>query len=364
MTERPTDYSDLAEAIKAEGHALGFSRVGITDADLGEHEAHLSRWLADGFHGEMSYMASHGRKRSRPADLLPGTHRVIAVRMDYLGEEPRISETLAETGKAYVSRYALGRDYHKVIRSRLGKLVRFIESNLQEPDADHFIARAFTDSAPVLEKALAEKAGLGWIGKNTLLLSREAGSWFFLGEIYTNLPLPVDPPTATGHCGSCTACLDVCPTDAFAGPYRLDARKCISYLTIELREAIPEPLREPMGNRVFGCDDCQVVCPWNRYAVTTREKDFSPRHGLDDSELLTLFNWDEETFLSNTAGSAIRRTGYRGWLRNLSVGLGNAGYDPAIEAALTRRLAESGDAMLREHFDWALARQVMKKSLR
>jgi epoxyqueuosine reductase len=317
--------------------------------------------LARDFHGEMNYMALHGTKRSRPSELIPGTLRIISLRMDYLPNDDRISDTLKDSCTAYVSRYALGRDYHKVIKSRLKKLETNIQSYLKENDLEGFTSRIFTDSAPVLEKALATKAGLGWIGKNTLLINRKAGSWFFLGEIFTNIPLPVTDQTATNRCGSCHACIDICPTKAIIAPYQLDARLCISYLTIESRDRIPVELRPLMGNRIFGCDDCQLVCPWNRYAKTTTEEDFTPRHGLKDKDLLDLFTWTEDEFLKKTEGSPIRRTGYNGWLRNISIALGNANYDPKIVSALTNKLSETNE-MVAEHITWAIDQQEKKLS--
>ncbi|MDY6919111.1 MAG: tRNA epoxyqueuosine(34) reductase QueG [Pseudomonadota bacterium] len=343
------NYRELAEQIKHWGQALGFQQIAIADVDLGEHETHLQRWLAAGFHGEMGYMDRHGSKRSRPAELQPGTVRVISARMDYLPTDSTMVEVLQNPDKAYISRYALGRDYHKLIRKRLTHLGRQVEAAIGP-----YGYRAFVDSAPVLEKALAEKAGLGWIGKHTLLLHRSAGSWFFLGEIYVDIPLPVDEPVS-GHCGTCSACIDICPTDAIVAPYQLDARKCISYLTIELHGPIPEPLRAPMGNRVFGCDDCQLVCPWNRFARATDEPDFQPRHGLENRELAELFLWDEDTFLQRTEGSAIRRIGYERWLRNLAVGLGNAPTSDAVITALRARQHHPSE-LVREHVHWALQR--------
>src|SRR5690606_6510447 len=331
LTDSLPDVAALATQIKDWGRELGFAHIGVADVDLGDHEQHLLRWLEQGFHGGMAYMARHGTMRSRPAELQPGTLRVITARMDYLPPDTQIIEVLTDPEQAFISRYALGRDYHKLIRKRLTQLGDRIAQAIGP-----FGYRAFVDSAPILEKALAEKAGLGWIGKHTLLLDRTAGSWFFLGEILTDLPLPVDAPV-TSHCGSCSACIDICPTQAIVAPYQLDARKCISYLTIELHGPIPEELRAPMGNRVFGCDDCQLVCPWNRFAKFTAETDFSPRHGLDNRSLLELFLWDEATYLRNTEGSAIRRIGYARWLRNLAVGLGNAPYSDAIVQALQTR---------------------------
>ncbi len=340
----------LAESIRQWGRALGFSAVGFADIDLAVHEARLDEWLAKGYQGEMDWMAAHGRKRSRPDELHPGTRSVIVTRMDYLPEEATESLELAEQAdRANISRYAVGRDYHKVIRKRLVKLAKRIEAEIGP-----FNHRVFTDSAPVMEKALAEKAGLGWIGKHTLLLNRHEGSWFFLGEIFTDLDLPADPPVRD-HCGSCRRCIDICPTDAIVAPYQLDARRCISYLTIELKGSIPEEFRAAMGNRVFGCDDCQAVCPWNRYAKFTQEDDFTPRRNLDAGELIELFGWDEATFLSRTEGTPIRRTGYECWLRNLAVALGNAPTNAKVIAALQTR-AEHPSALVREHVAWALAR--------
>jgi epoxyqueuosine reductase len=353
--ELPVDYTALAGQIKAWGLALGFQQVGIADTDLGQAEAHLREWLGRGHHGRMDYMARHGTKRSRPAELVPGTLRVISVRMDYRSESrPETEARLADPAAAFVSRYALGRDYHKVLRRRLQRLAERIGQAVGP-----FGYRVFVDSAPVLEKPLAEKAGLGWIGKHTNLINARAGSWFFLGELYTDLPLPADDP-ARGHCGRCRACLDVCPTGAIVAPYRLDARLCISYLTIELRGPIPEPLRAPIGNRVYGCDDCQLVCPWNRFARLGAEPDFAPRHALDRASLLTLFAWDEAEFLCRTEGSAIRRIGHAAWLRNVAVGLGNAPRSPEIVRALAARL-DHPSALVREHVGWALARQSRLK---
>jgi epoxyqueuosine reductase len=342
--------AELARHIKTWALELGFQQTGIADTELGADETRLLAWLDAGRHGEMGYMLRHGVKRSRPALLHPGTLRVISVRMDYLPADAAAAESiLADPARAYVSRYALGRDYHKVLRRRLKKLAERICR-----EVGSFSYRVFTDSAPVLEKPLARNAGLGWIGKHTNLLNREAGSWFFLGEIYTDLPLPPDPP-GSDHCGTCEACLDACPTGAIVAPYELDARLCISYLTIELRGSIPEGLRALVGNRVFGCDDCQLVCPWNRFARVSAEEDFSPRHGLDESELATLFAWSEAEFLERTEGSAIRRIGYECWLRNLAVALGNAPGEPAVLEALEARRSHPS-ALVREHVAWALHR--------
>lgn len=345
---RISDPDGLLAQIRSWAKELGFQQIGVTDIDLTEHEAYLQKWLDAGYHGSMDYMARHGHKRSRPDQLVPGTCRVLSVRMDYHPGNTDAEAVLAASEKAYISRYALGRDYHKLLRKRLAQLAVRIE---REAGGGHY--RAFVDSAPVLERALAERAGLGWIAKNTMLINADAGSWFFLGEIYTDLPLPADPPQASKHCGTCTACLEICPTDAFAGPYELDARRCISYLTIEHRDSIDPALRPLMGNRVFGCDDCQLVCPWNKFARPTAEPDFKPRHGLDNSELVALFLWDEKTFLEKTAGSAIRRIGHECWLRNLAVGLGNG---PATEdaiGALRARLSHPS-GLVREHVQWAL----------
>jgi len=346
----PARAAELAGDIRAWARDLGFAQVGISDIHLGEHEAYLERWLEAGYQGGMQWMEAHGRKRSRPADLVPGTLRVVTVRMDYLpvGADP--IAILEQPGRAYISRYTLGRDYHKLVRRRLARLARRIEDAVGGG-----AYRAFVDSAPVLERALAEKAGLGWIAKNTMLISQEAGSWFFLGEIYTDLPLPADPPQTTKHCGSCRSCLDICPTDAFVGPFELDARRCISYLTIEHKGSIDPELRPLMGNRIFGCDDCQLVCPWNKFARPTQEDDFQPRHGLDDIDLVTLFLWDEETYEARTEGSALRRIGHERWLRNIAVALGNAPPDIRIIEALRMRRDHPSE-LVREHVAWALAR--------
>lgn len=343
------DLHQLAANIKLWGRELGFQDVAISDVNLEQYRPHLESWLAHHYHGEMEYMERHGALRLKPEELVPGTLRAICVRMDYALTTTNSLAELKTPEKAYISRYARGRDYHKLIRKRLQKLADQI-SEVAGP----FGYRAFVDSAPVLERALAEKAGIGWIGKNTMLINRQAGSWFFLAELFTDLPLPVDPPT-TAHCGSCTACLDICPTQAFVAPNVLDATRCISYLTIELRTAIPEELRPLMGNRVFGCDDCQIICPWNKFTRVSSEPDFSPRHGLDDAELTKLFAWTEEEFLRFTEGSAIRRIGYECWLRNLAVALGNAPRDAMIVAALESR-REHPSALVREHVEWALAR--------
>jgi epoxyqueuosine reductase len=344
------DTATLARDIKAWAVALGFQQAGIAHTSLDRDEARLLAWLDAGRHGEMEYMQRHGLKRSRPARLHPGTLRVISVRMDYLPRDAAPAmEVLHEPSLAYVSRYALGRDYHKLMRKRLQKLADRIEGAIGA-----FSYRVFTDSAPVLEKPLARGAGLGWIGKHTNLLNREAGSWFFLGEIYTDLALPADR-AGSDHCGTCRACIDACPTGAIVAPYELDARLCISYLTIELRGPIPVGLRPLIGNRIFGCDDCQLVCPWNRFASHSAEADFSPRHGLDSATLVTLFLWSEDEFLRYTEGSAIRRIGYDCWLRNIAVALGNGPADNTVTDALMARHPHL-PAMVREHVDWALVR--------
>jgi len=346
----------LALNIKQWGQQLGFSQVGISDTDLTAAENHLHHWLACNFHGEMDYMQRHGTKRSRPALLHEGTLRVISVRMDYLPEtREAMNQSLTDSTAAYISRYALGRDYHKMMRNRLQKLIDNIQVEIALLPNVHSTMRAFVDSAPVLEKAIAEKAGLGWIGKHSNLINRQAGSWFFLGEIYTNLPLPTDNK-ATAHCGECHACLDVCPTQAIIAPYQVDARRCVSYLTIELHGAIPEPLRPLIGNRIYGCDDCQIICPWNRFAKLTAEKDFNPRHQLNSQQLLTIFAWSEAEFLAKTEGSAIRRIGYERWLRNIAVALGNTTTSPLIIEALKAKLDHASE-LVKEHVLWALAQQ-------
>jgi len=329
---------------------LGFQQCGVSGIDLETAEERLGAWLRRRFHGSMHYMARHGKRRSRPDELVPGTVRIISVRMDYLPEPQEAARRLLDhESRAYISRYALGRDYHKVLRGRLRELARRIEKRI-----DTFGYRVFVDSAPVLEKAIAEKAGLGWIGKHTNLIDRDSGSWFFLGELYTDLPLPEDEPEES-HCGSCSACIDICPTAAIVAPYELDARRCISYLTIESRAPIPVEFREAIGNRIYGCDDCQLYCPWNKFATRTREPDFAPRHGLDDAELTELFAWDEATFLERTEGSAIRRIGFEQWLRNIAVALGNAASTPEVIAALESRRHGASD-LVAEHVTWALTR--------
>ena len=338
----------LAIRIKQWGQELGFQDIRITDTRLDQAEKHLARWLELKRHGDMAYMAKHGKRRTRPAELVPGTLRVIVARMDYLPEKhSAIESALARSQVGYISRYALGRDYHRLLRKRLQRLATRIEQNIGP-----FGYRAFVDSAPVMEKALAEKAGIGWIGKHTNVINRSNGSWFFLGELYTDLPLPVDT-CASNHCGSCHACIDICPTRAIVGPYQLDARRCISYLTIEKRGSIPKSLRRLMGNRIYGCDDCQLVCPWNRFAKIAAQPDFIPRPPLKDRELVDLSKWSEQEFLNHSEGTAIRRIGYECWLRNIAVALGNAKTSPAVVSAL-ERLSKSPSALVREHAAWGL----------
>jgi len=347
----------LAQNIKCWATELGLSACAITDTNLGDHETHLLNWLKDGFHGEMDYMQRHGTKRSRPAELEPGTIRIISVRLDYYPPAAANADTVLSNGAlGYVSRYALGRDYHKVLRKRLQLLADKIQAS-----AGDFAYRAFTDSAPVLEKAIAEKAGLGWIGKHSNLLGDKTGSWFFLGELFTDLPLPVDPPQSTSHCGSCTACIDACPTNAIVAPYRVDARRCISYLTIELDGPIPIEFRRAIGNRIYGCDDCQLVCPFNKFSSPTEVDDFKPRFNLDAPDLCELFYWSEKEFNDRMQGSPIRRIGYWNWLRNIAIALGNAAGTDSILAALNSR-AHSDNAMLKETVAWAKAEHEERSS--
>ncbi|MGE5167175.1 MAG: tRNA epoxyqueuosine(34) reductase QueG [Deltaproteobacteria bacterium] len=345
------DYSALAARIKHWGMELGFAQVGIATTELGDDETHLLNWLAQGRHGEMEYMARHGTRRSRPANLHPGTLRVISARLDYDPPGARDGwEVIKDPELGFISRYALGRDYHKLMRARLQKL-----ADRMAGEIGPFGYRAFSDSAPVLEKALARNAGLGWIGKHTNLINRRAGSWFFLGELYTDLPLPADK-AESDHCGTCVRCIEVCPTQAIVGPQQLDARRCISYLTIELRGSIPVELRPLIGNRIYGCDDCQLVCPWNKFARKSVEPDFAVRHGLDSAALVDLFGWNEADFLARTEGSAIRRIGHEQWLRNIAVAMGNAPRSPAVIEALRSR-ADHPSTLVREHVAWALQRQ-------
>ncbi len=351
--------ASLARRIRLWARELGFSELRIARPHLETYAEDYRAWLRAGMHGAMGYMARNVALRLQPAALLPGTRSILSVRLDYWpGQAAEPWAVLADGERAYVSRYALGRDYHKLMRKRLQRLARRIEQAVGP-----FPYRAFADSAPVLEKPLAEQAGMGWIGKHTNLISPQAGSWFFLGELYTGLDLPPDEPAGGSHCGRCAACLEICPTRAIVAPYRLDARRCISYLTIEHPGPIPEPLRPLMGNRIYGCDDCQLVCPWNRFARPTAEADFQPRHGLDAARLTELFDWDEPTFLDRTAGSPIRRIGHERWLRNIAVALGNAPTTSPVVAALRRR-ADHPSALVREHVAWALARHAVGKDAR
>ena len=353
QTKTDINFLELTRKIKDWGKELGFQQVGISNTDLTDDEIHMLNWLEAGMHGEMLYMQQHGTKRSRPADLLPGTLRIISVRMDYLPPDTKYPKhVLNDPNLAYISRYATGRDYHKVVRSRLQKMADNIESV-----TGAFGYRAFVDSAPVLEKALARNAGLGWIGKHSNLINPKAGSWFFIGEIYTDLPLSVDEQFTTNHCGTCQACIDICPTQAIIGPYKLDARRCISYLTIELRGSIPEEFRSLIGNRIYGCDDCQLVCPWNRFARNTEEKDFRIRLGLDAPLLIDLFGWTKDEFNKRMEGSTIRRIGYECWLRNIAVALGNAPTSTEIISALEQKREHPSD-LVREHVEWALKQHV------
>ena len=349
----PIDYQQLTQKIKVWGAELGFQQVGITDTDLSTYEPHFQTWLDNGYHADMDYMSRYGTMRTHPEELYPGTIRVISVRMDYLPPDALMATTLKQKNKGYISRYALGRDYHKIIRKRLKHLGQKISEHCETLDF-----RPFVDTGPLLERPLAEKAGLGWTGKHSLILNKEAGSWFFLGEILVNLPLAIDKPIEN-QCGKCTACLQICPTQAIVEPYSVDANRCISYLTIELFGAIPEQYRPLIGNRIYGCDDCQLICPWNRFAAITDEKDFHPRSNLHSPELLTLYAWDEAYFLKQTEGSPIRRIGHERWLRNISVALGNAAYSTEIVEALETKFVETTE-MVQEHITWALQQQQTK----
>ena len=340
---------EIVAQIKLMAGEFGFSHCSIGGIDLGEHEAHLQAWLDEGLHAELGYMASHGTKRSRPAELVEGTLSVISVRMDYLPADISTLDILADKQQAYISRYALGRDYHKLMRKRLTQFGKKIEALVGA-----FGYRAFVDSASVLERAIAQLSGSGWIGKNTMLINPQAGSWFFLGELFTYLPLPTDSSYDKNHCGKCDSCITACPTGAIIEPYKVDASKCISYLTIEYDGSIPVELRSKIGNRIFGCDDCQLFCPWNRFANASKEADFSPRHQLDQISLLELFSWDEATFLANTEGSPIRRTGFINWQRNISIALGNGPSNSTVLEALTTKRAQSNHELLNEHIDWAI----------
>lgn len=348
MTDSSLPANDIVMRIKHWAAELGFQQCGITNTDLNSAETRLNQWLSLGYAGEMDYMSKHGSLRSQPRELVAGTVRIISVRMNYLPDSNeellRISDNPTQ---AFISRYALGRDYHKLLRKRLQQLADRITDNYGE-----FGYRVFVDSAPVLEKPLAEKAGLGWIGKHTNLINRHAGSWFFLGELYVDLPLPIDSP-AEEHCGTCSACIDICPTRAIVEPFVLDARRCISYLTIELHGAIPPELRKGIGNHIYGCDDCQAVCPWNRFASSTEENDFMPRHGLNTATLLELFQWDETTFLKKTEGSAIRRIGFQRWQRNIATALGNSEARDNVIDALRKALPNASN-LVQDHIQWAL----------
>jgi len=348
----PAELVPMRARLETRARELGFAGIGVAGIDLPEDERRLQDWLDAGHHGEMRYMERHGLRRSRPAELLPGTLRVISARLNYWPADAQAPDAVLNDGAlGYVSRYALGRDYHRLMRKALGALADSLAAW-----AGPFQARAYCDSAPVLEKALARNAGLGWIGKHTNLIARDAGSWFFLGEIYTDLPLPIDPP-ASAHCGSCSACIPACPTGAILGPWRLDARRCISYLTIELQGPIPEGLRPAVGNRIYGCDDCQLVCPWNRHAETAAHPDFKVRHALDAPRLTELFAWTAAQFEARMSGSAIHRIGYLRWLRNIAVALGNAPSSPQVRAALEARRDHPAE-LVREHVRWALARHA------
>ena len=351
MSSPSPDYIALASRIRALAQAAGFQRFGISGVELADDELHLRDWLAQGLHGSMDWMARHGDKRSRPAELVPDTLRVISVGLDYGRDADAAWDNLRDGERAYVARYALGRDYHKLMRNRLQTLANEVAQEIGP-----FGHRVFVDSAPVLERALARNAGLGWIGKHTCLIDSDGGSWFFLGELFVDLPLPIDPP-ASAHCGTCTRCIEVCPTRAIVAPYRLDARRCISYLTIEHEGSIDAELRPLIGNRIFGCDDCQLVCPWNKFARRTDEPDFRTRNNLDRATLAELFAWDEDEFLRRTEGSAIRRSGHERWLRNIAVALGNAPKTDAVMAALQSR-REHPSPVVREHVEWALAQHI------
>ncbi|MEX0445032.1 tRNA epoxyqueuosine(34) reductase QueG [Xenorhabdus sp. SGI246] len=356
----PLDLSLLATNIKQWGLSLGFQQVGICDTDLSTEEPGLQEWLDKQYHGEMAWMVRHGMMRARPHELLPGTLRVISVRMNYLPAKAAFAGTLNDPELGYVSRYSLGRDYHKLLRQRLKKLGEQIQDYCSAHEYQGTLNfRPFVDSAPIMERPLAAKAGLGWVGKHSLILNRESGSWFFLGELLINLPLPIDTPQEE-QCGRCVACMTTCPTGAIVEPYTIDARRCISYLTIELDGSIPEEFRPLMGNRIYGCDDCQLICPWNRFSQLTDEDDFSPRAALHTPKLLDLFSWSEEKFLRITEGSAIRRIGYLRWLRNISVALGNAPYRDEIVLTLQKRIGLSD--VLDEHIHWAIAQQISRRS--
>jgi len=359
----PEELNILTKKVKQWGYELGFQELGITDTDLSIAEQRFNDWIEKKMHGDMEYMSRHGTKRTRPAELEQGTLSIICVRMDYFPEDPEQSiALLSQAEKAYIARYSLGRDYHKVMRKRLQQLAKKLEQEI-----GHYGYRVFTDSAPILEKPLAEKAGLGWIGKHSNLLQEKTGSWFFLGEIFTNLPLPIDSPSIN-HCGSCQRCIEVCPTQAIVKPYVVDSRRCISYLTIESKQSIPEALRPLVGNRIYGCDDCQLFCPWNRFSQQTVESDYFARGDLAHAELISLFNWTEEEFLQQTEGTAIRRIGHEAWLRNIAVALGNClitvnneNQKKQIIKALKIKQKHNSD-LVKEHVDWALNYYISKKT--
>ncbi len=346
-------YTTLIKQIRQWSQELGFQQFGISNINLEQDKKYLQKWLARHYHGEMFFMEKHGDKRTHPEQLVPGTLRVLSFRMDYFPEAARPAKALLqEKNKAYISRYALGRDYHKKIRKALAQISQRIAREARHYNPEF---RVFSDSAPVLERALARNAGLGWIGKNTCLINPKAGSWFFLGEIYTNIPLPCSEPFTQHHCGRCTACMDICPTQAIVAANTLDARRCISYLTIEYDGSIPLEFRQAIGNRIYGCDDCQLVCPWNRFSRYTQENDFHPRQKLDDIYLSEIFNWTEKDFLSKLEGSPIRRIGYQKWLRNIAVALGNATDKKVATWALNRKLLQQElSDQVKEHIQWAL----------
>jgi len=359
LAQHPSFDTKQLQDIKSKlidyGLNLGFADIKITDTDVSSYQSNYLTWLEKGYQGSMDYLANNLEKRFQPNELHPNTCRIISVRLNYL-PDVELKQALDDKNKGYIARYALGRDYHKMMRKKITSLGKYIETLTGQLDY-----RAFVDSAPVLERPIAKKAGLGWIGKNTLILNDKAGSWFFLGELFINLPLEIDPEQATQHCGSCTACLDVCPTDAFVAPWVMDAKKCISYLTIEHNGSIPIELRSKMGNRIYGCDDCQIFCPWTKFSPTTNETDFWPRHDLDQLDLLTLFQWNEATFLKNTEGSAIRRTGYENWQRNIAIALGNAPFSHIILEQLKKKISKISD-MVDEHLHWAIDQQKNKQT--